>query len=116
MSRYPTFALAAILGTAMFALAQAPRPESGFFAPKTGDDPSLTHTLPPESYPGTPATVVPAPAPVPVPVPVPAAPPAGMTTTTVTTTVPQPAAVESAMDRAEAEARRAQAEARRAQD
>ena len=118
MSRYPTLALAALLGTATLALAQAPQPQSSFFAPKPGDDPSLTHTLPPETYPGAPHAAAPAPTaavvPAPLAVPAPAAPPPGMTTTTVTTTGHQPAAVESAMDRSEAEARRAQEAAARA--
>ena len=113
MSRYPALALAALLGIAPLALAQAPQPQSGFFAPKPGDDPSLTRTLPPEDYPPAPAPAAPVPAPAPAPAPIPAPPP-GMTTTTVTTTGPQAAAVESQMDRAEDEARRAQEAAARA--
>lgn len=106
MSRYPVFVLVAALGAATLASAQAPQPQSGFFAPKPGDDPSLSHTLPPQVYPGT---VAPAPAPVvpAQPTPPPPVPPA--TTTTATTAGAQVTAnVENQMDRSQAEARRAQ--------
>ncbi len=55
MFRHSQLVLAAALGTATLALAQAPQPDSGFFPGKPGDDPSLSHTLPPEVYPAPPA-------------------------------------------------------------
>jgi hypothetical protein len=105
MFRHSTLMLAAALGTATFALAQAPQPDAGFFRPKPGGDPSLSQTLPADNYPATPA---PAPAAAPQAPAVAPAPAAPATTTTATSAGPQVSAnVENAMDRSEAEARRA---------
>jgi 2-oxoglutarate decarboxylase len=108
MSRYATLVLTAALGSATLALAQSPQPDSGFFPPKPGDDPSLTHTLPPDAYPPPPAPAAPLPAPTAAaPTPTPPT-PMPQTTTTVTSSGPQVSAnVENAMDRSEAEARNA---------
>jgi hypothetical protein len=106
MPRFTTLVLCATLGACPLAMAQVPQNGAGFFPPTPGNDPSLSRTLAPESYPG----VVPAPGTV---IATPVAPaPTPAQTAAASAPAPAPAAdravaAEGDMDKSGAEARQA---------